>query len=65
MSLYRMSHRLVFEDDRIVKAKDVNAIASEDTYDIFDPRNPINVRRREEQPMPKKKQKVVKHNIAM
>lgn len=55
----------MFEDDRIVKAKDVNAIASEDTYDIFDPRNPINVRRREEQPMPKKKQKVVKHNIAM
>lgn len=60
-----MSHRLVFEDDRIVKAKDVNAVASEDTYDIFDPRNPINMRRREEQAIPKKKKKVVHHNIAM
>lgn len=61
----RMSHQLVSEDDRIVKAKDVNAIASEDTYDIFDPRNPINMRRREEQTVPKKKKKVVQHNIAM
>ena len=51
----RMSHRLVFEDDRIVKAKDVNALTSEDSYDIYDPRNPINMRRREEQPVPSKK----------
>ena len=61
-----MSHRLMFEDDRIVKAKDVSAVTSEDTYDIFDPRNPINMRRREEQGVPKrKKKKTVKHNIAM
>ena len=53
-----MSHRLVFEDDRIVRAKDVNALTSEDSYDIFDPRNPINMRRREEQTVPTKK----KHN---
>ena len=50
-----MSHRLTFEDDRIVRAKDVNAMASEDSYDIFDPRNPINMRRREEQTVPTKK----------
>ena len=55
----------MFEDDRIVKAKDVNATASENTYDIFDPRNPINIRRREEQAIPQKKKKVVHHNIAM
>jgi len=61
-----MSHRLISEDDRIVRAKDVNATATEDSYDIFDPRNPINMRRREEQGVPnKKKKKTVQHNIAM
>ena len=61
-----MGHRLISEDDRIVRARDVNAAATEDSYDIFDPRNPINMRRREEQGVPKKKKKkTVKHNIAM
>ena len=42
----RLHHKLVFEEhDR--KAKDAN-IRNEDTYEIFDPRNPINKRRREE-----------------
>ena len=50
-----MSHRLVFEVDWIVRAKDANAMASEDSYDIFDPRNPVNMRRREEQTVPTKK----------
>lgn len=36
-------------EDEIVLAKDANAIGSkeEDWFDIYDPRNPINKRRRE------------------
>ena len=40
----RMSHQLKFESHE-VKAKDAN-IRNEDTFDIYDPRNPINERRR-------------------
>ena len=48
----RLHHKLVFEEhDR--KVKDAN-IRDEDTFEIFDPRNPINKRRREES---KKRQK--------
>ncbi len=38
-----MYHTLAFQDSE-VKAKDAN-IQNEDTFDIFDPRNPINKRR--------------------
>lgn len=39
-----MSHQLKFESHE-AKAKDAN-IRDEDTFDIYDPRNPINERRR-------------------
>ena len=43
-----MKHRLTFEsDEKLVLAKDAN-IQNEDTFDIYDPRNPLNKRRREE-----------------
>lgn len=52
---YRLHHKLVFEEhDR--KVKDAN-IRDEDTFDIFDPRNPINKRRREESQRKKKERK--------
>lgn len=41
-----LHHKLVFEGQEH-KVKDAN-IRDEDTYEIFDPRNPINKRRREE-----------------
>ena len=40
-----MAHSLKFENYEL-KAKDAN-IRDEDTFDIYDPRNPINKRRRE------------------
>ncbi|XP_067137033.1 spliceosome-associated protein CWC27 homolog [Centruroides vittatus] len=41
-----LRHQLYFEDKGPVLAKDAS-IKTEDTYEIFDPRNPINLRRRE------------------
>lgn len=47
--LYRLKHRLTFEsEEKLVLAKDAN-IQNEDTFDIYDPRNPLNKRRRGEQ----------------
>ena len=44
----RLKHRLEFADEKTVMvAKDAN-IQNEDTFDIYDPRNPINKRRRDE-----------------
>jgi len=40
-----MTHSLHFESNERL-AKDAN-IANEDTFEIYDPRNPINQRRRE------------------
>lgn len=44
-----MGHQITVEDgeDRVVLAKDAN-VQNEDTYDISDPRHPLNKRRREE-----------------
>ena len=45
----RLTHRLSFEtEEKIVRAKDAN-IQNEDTFDIYDPRNPLNKRRRGEE----------------
>lgn len=41
-----MSHALQCEEGVKQKVKDAN-VQDEDTYEIFDPRNPINKRRRE------------------
>ncbi|XP_028403647.1 spliceosome-associated protein CWC27 homolog [Dendronephthya gigantea] len=50
-----LHHKLMFEEhDR--RAKDAN-IRDEDTFEIFDPRNPINKRRREESKKRQKEQK--------
>jgi peptidyl-prolyl cis-trans isomerase SDCCAG10 len=44
-----LKHRLTFEsDEKLVLAKDAN-IHNEDTFDIYDPRNPLNKRRRGEE----------------
>ena len=46
---YRLKHRLTFEtDEKLVLAKDAN-VQNEDTFDIYDPRNPLNKRRRGEE----------------
>lgn len=47
LSLYRLKHKLEFTEERLVVAKDAN-IQNEDTFDIYDPRNPLNKRRRGE-----------------
>ena len=45
----RLKHRLTFEsEEKLVLAKDAN-IQNEDTFDIYDPRNPLNKRRRGEE----------------
>lgn len=44
---FRATHSLRFEDHGPVLAKDAN-MEGADTFDIFDPRNPMNKRRREE-----------------
>lgn len=44
--LTRMSHVLHFED-KTRKVKDAS-VPDEDTFEIYDPRNPVNKRRREE-----------------
>lgn len=44
-----LTHRMnCTGDDEIVLARDANIRNEEDWYDIYDPRNPINKRRREE-----------------
>lgn len=43
---FRMSHVLHF-DEQTRKVKDAN-MQDEDTFEIYDPRNPVNKRRREE-----------------
>ncbi len=50
-----MNHALQFEDSEAARAKDAN-IKNEDTYEIFDPRNPI-TQRRIEASRQKKKEK--------
>ena len=46
---YRLKHRLTFEsEEKLVLAKDAN-VQNEDTFDIYDPRNPLNKRRRGEE----------------
>lgn len=45
--LYRMTHNLHFKDDTPVLARDAN-MKQDDWYEIFDPRNPLNKRRRGE-----------------
>lgn len=45
--LFRLGHRLTFTEERWAVAKDAS-IQNEDTFDIYDPRNPLNKRRREE-----------------
>ena len=44
--VFRMTHKLSFESNVPVLAKDANT-KSDDWFDITDPRNPINKRRRE------------------
>ena len=44
----RLNHQLTFEDERIAQAKDATKTNTEDYYDIYDPRNSLNVRRREQ-----------------
>lgn len=44
--LFRMSHVLQFED-KTRKVKDAS-MQDSDTFEIYDPRNPVNKRRREE-----------------
>lgn len=43
---FRMAHVLHF-DEQTRKVKDAN-MQDEDTFEIYDPRNPVNKRRREE-----------------
>ena len=45
--LYRLVKQVVFDSERIASAKDAMQTETEDFYDIYDPRNPLNVRRRE------------------
>ena len=48
LSPSRLKHKLEFNDEKTVMvAKDAN-IQNEDTFDMYDPRNPINKRRRED-----------------
>lgn len=44
---FRMAHKLRFDDDEAVLARDANT-KNDDWYEVFDPRNPLNKRRREE-----------------
>ena len=55
--LHRLGNQISFDEERLVQAKDA-MIKGEDFYDIYDPRNPLNMRRREQDhPPPQKKQK--------
>ena len=45
---FRLSHQIAFKDEEhLVLAKDAS-VTTADTYDIHDPRNPLNIRRRAE-----------------
>ena len=39
---------MTFESERLAQAKDAMMTQTEDYYDIYDPRNPLNIRRREQ-----------------
>lgn len=43
---FRMAHALVAPVKAPIRAKDAS-VENEDTFDIYDPRNPINKRRRQ------------------
>lgn len=43
---FRLSHMLIFETNTPVLAKDAST-KTDDWFEIYDPRNPINKRRRE------------------
>ena len=43
-----LGHKLTFEAERAILAKDANT-KGDDWFDIYDPRNPVNKRRREQQ----------------
>lgn len=49
-----MAHKLKFDENAAVLARDANT-KGDDWYEVFDPRNPLNKRRREES------QKVLTH----
>lgn len=53
-----MAHVLQF-DEQTKKVKDAN-VQDEDTFEIYDPRNPVNKRRREESKKIMKEKKVKK-----
>ena len=42
-----LGHKLTFEAERAILAKDANT-KGDDWFDIYDPRNPVNKRRREQ-----------------
>lgn len=44
---FRLSHKLKFQEDDPVLAKDANT-KEDDWFEIYDPRNPLNKRRRGE-----------------
>lgn len=50
----RMVHQLHFKEDTPVLAKDANT-KDDDWFEIYDPRNPLNKRRRGEAPVKAKK----------
>lgn len=54
MVLFRLSHKLKFEDNDPVLAKDAST-KDDDWFEIYDPRNPINKRRRGENTSKSKK----------
>ena len=48
LPICRFSRQMAFKDeDKLVLAKDAN-VMNENTFDIHDPRNPLNIRRRGE-----------------
>lgn len=51
---FRLSHRLKFEEQNPILAKDANT-KDDDWFEIYDPRNPLNKRRRGENPIKTKK----------
>ena len=44
---FRLEHTLKFEDETPIVARDANT-KGDDWFEIYDPRNPLNKRRREE-----------------
>lgn len=51
---FRLSHKLHFKEDTPVLAKDANT-KDDDWFEIYDPRNPLNKRRRGENSSKSKK----------